>query len=248
MVINLYAVRIPVIFYNYSNMAPLHSGLLYTYDNALLIIDFGVVVIGCCAMYWSLAFMVFRSEFTASPGNYNAIHDPTIWTVAMSTQIEGSLDILSCTSLLSLASAGLLPSTQGVIVLFSLLEIVNACQSFGLQTVLSGGYDDTPVDLVRWKSYLRFYRGFIDFGAFFLRVYLWAYYDAVSSVFLIKNLYNLIHTISQVERSYRVIKYPKTTLFTEFVHPSEWYDMSREEWRQATSGSLVAQIRAGRGV
>jgi hypothetical protein len=45
---------------------------------------------------------------------------------------------------------------------------------------------------------LRGARFFIDFGTFVLRMVLWVKYDAVSSVFLIKNLYNLLHTGAQV--------------------------------------------------
>lgn len=68
MMINLYAARLPMIYYSCSDMAPSGSGSPYTYDNALLYIDFGVLVIGCFAMFWSLAYMVFKREFTASPG------------------------------------------------------------------------------------------------------------------------------------------------------------------------------------
>jgi len=34
---------------------------------------------------------------------------------------------------------------------------------------LSGGHDDTPMDLVRWKAYLRTSRAIIDFGTLILR-------------------------------------------------------------------------------
>ena len=56
--------------------------------------------------------------------SYNAIHDPTISMVAQSIQIEGALDILSCTTLMALAANNLPPSMNGAIVLFSLLEIL----------------------------------------------------------------------------------------------------------------------------
>ncbi len=168
--------------------------------------------------------------------------------VASAAVVEGALDILSCTSLMQLASYDLSPSMRGAIALFSILELVNAFQSFAFQMILSGGHDDTPMDLVRWKSYLRFCRFFIDLGTFVLRIMLWVQYDAISSVFLIKNLYNLLHTFSQIERSYGINKYPKGTLFCEFVTPAEWYGMSLEEWRAATRSTLAAQARAGRRV
>jgi hypothetical protein len=50
---------------------------------------------------------------------------------------------------------------------------------------------------------------------------------------LIKNLYNLLHTGAQIERWSGVGRYPKYTLFTEFVPPADWYGMSKEEWRAA---------------
>ena len=72
--------------------------------------------------------------------------------VATATMIEGSLDVLSCATLMQLAVLDLPDSVNGAIVVFSLLELVNACQSFALQVLLSGGHDDTPLDLVKWKG------------------------------------------------------------------------------------------------
>lgn len=81
-----------------------------------------------------------------------------------------------------------------------------------------------------------------------LRIVLWVKYGSVSSVFLIKNLYNLLHTAAQIERWSGVWRYPKHTIFTEFVPPADWYGMSKEEWRAATSNTLALQARAGRTV
>jgi hypothetical protein len=67
-------------------------------------------------------------------------------------------------------------------------------------------------------------------------------------VFLIKNLYNLLHGISESERYYGTRHYPKDTLFTTEVTPQDWYGMTKEEWRVATSKTLVMQARAGRSV
>lgn len=168
--------------------------------------------------------------------------------VVMATMTEGALDVLSCAQLMALAAYDLPPQVNGAVVLFALLEMANAGQCFALQVLLSGGHDDTPLDLVKWKAYLRVARGVIDFGTFVLRLVLWIQYSAVSSVFLVKNLYNLIHAFAQVERWNGVSYYPKGTLFSEFVPPADWYGMSKEEWRDATSNTLAAQARSGRGV
>lgn len=168
--------------------------------------------------------------------------------VSTATMTEGVLDILSCSTFVALAANDLPPDVNGLVVIFALLEIINACQSFALQCMLSGGHDDTPLDLVRWSGYLRVARVVIDAGAIILRVVLWIKYNAVSSVFLVKNLYNLIHTSAHVERWTGVKRYPKETLFTEFVSPQDWYGMTKEEWRDATSETLIAQARSGRRV
>ena len=120
--------------------------------------------------------------------------------VALSTVVEGSLDILSCATLMDLASYNLPPLVNGFIVVFCILEIINGCQSFALQGLLSGGHEDTPEHLINWKAKMRVIRGIIDFGTFILRLVLWVEYSAMSSVFLIKNLYNLLHTWVEVER------------------------------------------------
>ena len=68
--INMYAGRLPAIYYAYS---PLYAndeiltGWL-NYDNVLLIVSFSVLPIAFAAMYWSVSFMLFRREFTACPG------------------------------------------------------------------------------------------------------------------------------------------------------------------------------------
>ena len=54
-----------------------------------------------------------------------------------------------------------------------------------------------------------------------LRIVLWVQYNAINSVFLIKNLYNLLNAFAQVERSRFIDKYAKDTMFTEFVPPNE---------------------------
>lgn len=119
-------------------------------------------------------------------------------------------------------------SVGGAIIFFAFLEIVNACQSFMLQVLLSAGHDDTPADLVRWRAKLRLGRGLIDLGTFALRLALWVRYGAVASVFLVKNLYNILHTISLVERSRGVKTYKKDTLFMQYVRPKDWYGMTQE--------------------
>ena len=246
MVINLYVARIPSIYRNHNNFS--EDGL-YTYGNALLIITFSIIPLALCALYWSIAYMLFRKEFTASPGNYNAIHDPTISMVAMSSMIEGAMDIISCAQLMELATYDLDFNINSVIILFCLLEMLNASLSLGFQALLSGGHDDTPLDLVRWKSLIRVVRGFVDLGCLFLRLTLWVKYQAVSSVFLVKNLFNLFHTFNQAERYYGAKEYSEAhVLFTEYVPPQEWYGLTKEEWRKATSETILMQAKSGRAV
>jgi hypothetical protein len=89
----------------------------------------------------------------------------------------------------------------------------------------------------------------IDAGTFVLRLVLWIQYSAISSsLFLVKNLYNLLHSVTQIERYARVRHYPRGTMFTGEVSPPDWYNLTKEEWRMATNLTLVAQARAGRTV
>ena len=131
--------------------------------------------------------------------------------VASATTVEGALDVLSAAVLMQLAANSLPPNVNNAIVLFCLLELINAAQCFALPCMLSGGQEDTPKDLVRYNAYLRTARGIIDFGTIVLRVVLWIKYNAVSSVFLVKNLYNLIHTATQVDRHLGVRFYPEVS-------------------------------------
>jgi hypothetical protein len=131
------------------------------------------------------------------------------------------------------------------IVFFAFMEIINACQCFVLQVMLSGGHDDTPAHLVLLRSRLRQGRGMIDLGTFSLRLVLWLHFDAVASVFMIKNLFNLLHTLALVERSKGVQHYSAGTLFLSYVSPRDWYGMTKEEWRHATRASIGEQARAG---
>lgn len=256
--LSLFVARIPALYYNYPNLnnydddktssdgGSTHS--LLTYTNAMMLVVLMVVPIACYSSYWSISYMLFRGEFTASPGNYNSIHDPVINMVAISTMTEGALDVLSCATLMQLAENHLPSSVNNAVIVFCLLEMANACQSFALPCTLSGGHDDTPLDLVKWMAFLRSMRCVVDFGAIILRLILWIKYNAVSSVFLVKNIYNLLHTLTQIERYQGVHKYPKGTLFSEFVTPQDWYGMTKEEWRRATSETVAAQARAGRRV
>lgn len=234
---NLYMVRIPAIYNNYHNFYPPESGETATYTNALVTLSLSVLVIGAFSMFWYLSNMMFHREFTASPGDYNSIHDPLINMVSMTTQIEGAMDVLSCIVLMQLAAYHIPDrDMNNAIIMFSLFEILNACICFAMQAFLSSGADDTPKDLIKIKAYMRGVRAFIDFGVFILRMVLWIRYNALTSVFLVKNLYNLIHTLCQIERYFGVKKYPKYTLFTEAVPSYEWYGMSSQEWRKVAGG------------
>jgi hypothetical protein len=137
---------------------------------------------------------------------------------------------------------------DGIVICFSFLEICNACQGFVLQVLLSSGYNDTPAHLVKWRSHLRLGRGIVDLGTFILRLSLWIRYNAVTSVFLVKNVLNILQTISLIERSRGVNKYQKEVLFIQYVRPKDWYGMSQEEWRDATRLTIVEQARSGRVV
>ena len=56
----------------------------------MLIVILSIVPVAAGSMFWSIAFLLFRSEFTACPDNYNGIHDPTIGMVATATMMEGA--------------------------------------------------------------------------------------------------------------------------------------------------------------
>ena len=124
--INMYIARIPGIFYSEDRADP--EGQKWSYNNALLIVSISVIPIACYGLYWSTSSMMYHPEFTAAPGNYNAIHDPIITLVSVSAMIEGALDVVSCSSLLSLAVDELPRHINGAIVFFAYLERANACQ------------------------------------------------------------------------------------------------------------------------
>ena len=233
---SLFIARVPAIYALYLR------GDIYpapwTLANATLVLSLSVATITALGLFLSNTYMVFEREFTQAPDGYHAIHDPTISMVCASTMIEGCLDVLSASTLLSLASFGLPEDVNHAVEAFALLELVNACQCFALQALLSGGHNDTPGDLVRWKARMRAARALIDLGTFVLRLRLWVRYDAVSSVFLIKNLYNLLHSVALVERAAGIDRYSKSELFMEYVPAYEWYGLTQDQWRAAT-GSVV---------
>jgi hypothetical protein len=238
--INLYAARVPAIYYSYQSMdADDGSGNVCTYSNALLLITLSIVPIFCYAQFWSISYLLFRKEFTAAPGCYNAIHDPMNNMVAVSMMVEGAMDVISATQLMELATYSLPGSVNGAVVIFSMLELFNGCSSFGFLVSLSGGHDDTPQDLVRWKAYMKFARLFVEFACFFLRMVLWVQYNAVSSVFLVKNLFSLIHAFNQCERYAGARTYTKRVLFNEYVPPQDWYGLTKEEFKVSTMEPLL---------
>jgi hypothetical protein len=236
LMISLFIARVPAI---YEMFEAGDRGGFTILTNATLVISLSIVTITALGLYLSNTHMIFEREFTIAPGNYHAIHDPTISMVCTATMVEGSLDVLSASTLVGLASFGLPEVVNRAVQFFALLEIANACQCFALQALLSGGHNDTPGDLVKWKARIRACRAVIDFGTFVLRIVLWVHYDALSSVFLIKNIYNLLHSIAMVERAWGVDKYSKNVLFMEYVPANEWYGLSPDQWRVATSTSLI---------
>jgi hypothetical protein len=253
LVFNLFIARVPAIYLNVDEMEP--EGEDWSFQNALLIILASIIPITSYGLFWSLCNMMYHSEFTTCPGNksgtiasYNGIHDPSITLVSVQTMLEGALDIVSCSALVSFALEDLPTYLDWIIIVFAFLEIINACQCFILQVVLAGGHGDTPADLVLLRAKLRRGRGCIDFFAFILRLVMWLRYDAVASVFMIKNLSNLLHTVALIERGKGVENCTKHTLFMQYVMPKDWYGMNMETWRMATKQNTIEQAQSGRVV
>lgn len=151
---NMFFFRIPGLVVTANNMPLNGSGLLNTYTNALIVVTMSILTISAFALYWSTSNLLFHKELTKCPDNYYAIHDPITNMVASAAMVEGSLDILSATSLMSLATDGLPTSLVWTVAVFSVLECFNACQCFSIQTLLSKGTKNSPKELVQWKAYL----------------------------------------------------------------------------------------------
>ena len=105
---SLYIARIPGLYTSFNAFPDddENTDALGTYQNALLVVILSIVPIFFLSQYWSISYMLFRKEFTACPGNYNGIHDPTISMVVLNMMTEGSIDMLSTSALLQLASDG----------------------------------------------------------------------------------------------------------------------------------------------
>ena len=112
--LSLFAVRLPALYFSYPSMPV--TGSWATYNNALIIFVLSVIPIALYSYYWSISYMMFRKEFTACPGNYNGIHDPTIQMVAMATMIEGALDVLSTGTLMQMATYNLPPQVSDLLI------------------------------------------------------------------------------------------------------------------------------------
>jgi len=232
LMLNLFAARVPALYWHANEM---EDNDIWNYTNALLIVLASLVPISTYTMFWSICNMLFHADFTACPGHYNAISDPGNLLVISQTMLEGALDVVSSVSLLSLADTDNIPlSLDGLIIFFAFFELCNACQSFMFLVQMSGGTNDTPGHLVKWRSTVRLFSGVIDFGIFILRLALWIQYNATDSVFLVKNLCSLIQTVSLVERARGVEFYTPNELFVRYVLPREWYGIkSEEEWKKA---------------
>ena len=76
----------------------------WSYNNFLLVVLVSIIPISAYALFWSVCNMVFHREFTACPENYNAVHDPATTLVSTASMLDGALDIISCASMLSLAT------------------------------------------------------------------------------------------------------------------------------------------------
>lgn len=64
--VSLFAFRIPAIYYAYDKLSA--SDAVVSYDNTSLLIVLTILPIAFYSSYWSIGYMLFRKEFTASPG------------------------------------------------------------------------------------------------------------------------------------------------------------------------------------
>lgn len=68
MAFSLLGGRIPGLFYNHSRMYASGGDNFATYNNALLLVSLSAIPIALYGLFWALAYMVYRKEFTAAPG------------------------------------------------------------------------------------------------------------------------------------------------------------------------------------
>ena len=65
---SLMGARLPGLYFHYASLSDASVTDGYTYDNAMLLVVFTIVPLGCFSNFWSISYMLFRKEFTAAPG------------------------------------------------------------------------------------------------------------------------------------------------------------------------------------
>jgi hypothetical protein len=133
--LSLFAARVPAVYYSYDPTAD-DDVALSAYNNALLVVIFSTVPLLLLAGYWSVSYMLFRSEFTACPGNYNGIHDPTIHQVgsANATQSIYSLCAIASKTLCHRFAIDALPIRDRFVIP---AQTLRKCRAIDAQSPLS---------------------------------------------------------------------------------------------------------------
>jgi hypothetical protein len=65
---SLFLARIPALYYSYPRLNDYSGASVCSYDNASLLVVLMIVPIASYTSYWAIGYMLFRREFTASPG------------------------------------------------------------------------------------------------------------------------------------------------------------------------------------
>eukprot|EP01084_Bolivina_argentea_P196779 337318_1 len=213
--INMGSYRVPIYYHKYKTFAS-NDGI-NSFDSILYVLM--LFIIPYYAFHKAIQCNFLKDHYWWTS---KKIEDSTYSLTSQAACSEGVLDVLSCSAFLSMAVDNNLNTyMQRTCAAFSILELLNGGLCYATSATICHEQFINPEKMIALVSASRKTRLLIDTGAFIVRMIAWLKFGVIGSVFMIKNLYHIIHAIAFSQRA-KGMNYVQTPFFFCTVSSEDW--------------------------
>eukprot|EP01084_Bolivina_argentea_P196780 337322_1 len=219
--LNIGCYRIPVYYYKYSQFSQNGIQSFESLTYALM-----MAVLPYYAFHRTISYWFLKNHLSWNSGK---VEDPSYALTSQAACSEGVLDILSCSAFLMMAvDDNLNGGMQRTCVAFSILELLNGGFCFAASAMIChwNQHANAMIRVISWSRAIRF---IIDTGAFIARMIVWLKFGVIGSVFMIKNIYHIIHCVASMRRAVGLDDFDRINTFQLFGHieSKKWNDVKQ---------------------
>ncbi|KAJ3425767.1 transmembrane protein 121b [Anaeramoeba flamelloides] len=190
--------RIPLLFWKANTFSTSVNNFFSQTILSLILQGFLVFIFGMSKLM--LLFHMKNTRYADHINGYYYIRDKSAPLIINSINVEGTMDFLSAIDLFqNYQFTQLDVSSKRASIAFSFFEILSSMICYGSTWLLASSGMEAE-EIPNFKAISRFVRMFVDVGSIILRIVVGAKTNTMSTIWIVKNIYQIFHGISQITR------------------------------------------------